>query len=93
MVEVCKASGVNFVVMCTHTVDMAMATLVKDRAITTTAGATYNKGDYFKLSDADRELVNEMVEDITIATRLLSLLSNKKLSASKQELRNDHQEC
>lgn len=39
--------------------------------------------------DDHRELVNEKVEEICITTRLLSLSSNKKFGASKQEFRND----
>ena len=75
--------------LCTHAVDMAMVTLVKDDSITVSGGGTYKKGDYFSLRNDHRELVDDKTEEIMIATRLLSLSSNKRFAASKQELRND----
>ena len=51
------------------------------------------KGDgaasYFDLNTTNRQLVDNRVEEICIATRVLSISSNKKFSASKQELKND----
>lgn len=87
IVEVCKASGVNFALMCTHTVDMVISTLAKEGLIS--KGGKFKDGTYFDLDNAERELVNDKAEETCIATRLLSLSSNKKFSASKQELRND----
>ena len=49
----------------------------------------YIDGGYFKLTGDHRDLVDERTEDICIATKLLSLSSNKKFGGSKQELRND----
>ena len=49
----------------------------------------YKDGGYFQLREEHRELVDERAEDICIATRLLSLSSNKKFAASKQELHED----
>lgn len=49
----------------------------------------YKDGDYFNLTNSERNLVDKRAEEICIATRLLSLSSNKKFSGSKQELRND----
>ena len=87
IVEVCKTSGVNFALMCTHTVDMAISTLAKEGLIS--KRGKFKDRTYFDLNDAERELVNNKTEEICIATRLLSLSSNKKFSTSKQELRND----
>ena len=87
IVEVCKASGINFPLLCTHTVDMVMATLSADGTIV--HQGKYKDGGYFKLTEDHRDLVNEKAEEIFIATRLLSLSLNKKFGASKQELRND----
>ena len=87
MVEVCKASGVNFALLCTHTVDMAVNMLHNEGEISLTW--KYKDGIYLKLDDDKRELVNDRAEEICIATRLLSLSSNKKFLASRQELRND----
>ena len=52
-------------------------------------GARYKDGSYFKLNKASIEMIDERAEEICIVTRLLSLSSNKKFSASKQELKND----
>ena len=81
MLEICKESGVNFVLMCTHTVDMAMKTLSKEKCIT--HPGKYMDGGYYKLSVEDRELVDKKAEEICITARLLSLSSNKKFSGSK----------
>jgi len=89
IVEVYKASGVNFAMLCTHIVDMAMTSLVKERSITVSSTGKFKNGDYFTLSNDHRDLVNEKAEEICIATRLLHLSSNKKLFASKKELCND----
>ena len=79
MVEVCKASGVNFALLCTHTVDMAVNMLHNEGEISLTG--KYKDGIYLQVNDDERELVNDRAEEICIATRLLSLSSNKKFSA------------
>ena len=81
MVEVCKASGVNFALMCTYTVDMAMEELYNDRLIT--KSGKYSDGVYFQLNSDEQKLVNDKAEEICITTRLLSLAADKKFSASK----------
>ena len=87
MVEVCKASGVNFALICTHTVNMAIKKLHSDGELATVG--KYEDGFYFSFNDKERELVNDTAEEICIATRLLSLSSDEKFGASKQELKND----
>jgi len=86
IVEVYKASGVNFALLCTHTVDMAMKTLHSEGKI----GAAdvpcgkYKDGAYFTLDAAYRALVDETSEEINISVRLLSLASkNYSLQVSK----------
>ena len=49
----------------------------------------YKDGVYFRLNENERYLVNDRADEICIATRLLSLSSNKKFAAGKQELRKD----
>ena len=87
MVEVCKASGVNFALLFTHTIDMAVSILNNEGEISLTG--KYKNGIYLKLNDNERELVNDRADEICITTSFLSLSSNKKFSASKKELRND----
>jgi len=55
-VVVCKASGVNFSLMCTYTVDMAMEELYNDRLIT--QSEKYSDGVYFQLNTDEKKLVN-----------------------------------
>ena len=86
MVEVCKASGVNFPMLCIHTVNMAMNMLHTEGEIFQTG--KYKDSVYFRLNENKIDLVNDRVDEIYIATKLLSLSSNKKVAASKQELRN-----
>ena len=85
IVEVCKASGINFPLLYTHTIDMAIKSLNKEDAITATGG--YKDGTYFSLGQAMREVVSQRAEEICIANRMLSPVLNKKFAASKQELR------
>ena len=87
MIEVCKASVLIFALFCIHTVDMAVNMLHNEGEISLTG--KYKDGVYLKLNDDERELVSDRVEEIYITTRFLSLSSNKKFSASKQELRNN----
>lgn len=69
IIEVCKASGINFAVLCSSNVDMAMKTLFKAKKITNSD--TYKDGTYFRLSRNERKLVNDMAEDICQLTRFL----------------------
>ena len=87
IIEVCKASGINFSVMCSANVDMAIKSLNLVGEISTSG--TYKDGTYFKLTEDERELVDQKAEEICLATRFLSLSSNKLHSQSKQELQND----
>ena len=73
MIEICKASGINFAVICSANVYMAMKTLFKAKKITNSG--TYKDGTYFKLSDDERKLVDDMAEEICLSTRFLSLSS------------------
>ena len=51
VIEMCKASKVNFALLCTDNIDMSMNTLRNEGKITTTG--TYANGDYFKLTDPE----------------------------------------
>ena len=86
-VEMCKASKVNFAMICTENIDMAMTTLRNNGKITTTG--SYADGAYYRLNDIERPLVDSMAEEICLSTRFLSLASNKLHMWSKQELVND----
>ena len=70
----CKASRINFAVMCSANVDMAMAELYATRAIT--KQVTYKDGGYFKINETERKLVDDRAEEICLSTRFLSLSSN-----------------
>ena len=87
VVEMCKASSINFALMCTANIDMAMKELGKSSKIKKTG--TFSDGTYFTLDDADRNLVDKMAEEICLSTRFLSLSSDAIHSGSKQELAND----
>ena len=87
IVEVCKASTINFAMMCTANVDMAMKILHNDNKIS--KNGKYEDGTYFELTKDERKLVDEMAEEICLSTRFLSLSSNRLHGASKQELKND----
>jgi len=87
MVDVCKASSVNFALLCTHTVDMAMKALYSESKLFSLG--KWKDGHYFKLNDDERIRVDNIAKEICLATRLLSLSSNKVFSANKQELNND----
>ena len=60
--------------MCSAKIDMAFKNLHDSNHIS--SGGTYKGGD-FKLDDATRQLVDEKAEEICLATRFLSLSSNK----------------
>jgi hypothetical protein len=83
----CKASKVNFAIMCTKNIDTVLTTLRVEKKITNTG--LYKDGDYFNLNDAERILVDKMLEEICLCTRFLSLASDKLHAARKQELAND----
>ena len=87
IVEVCEASGINFAVMCTANVNTAIKTLHDNGKIT--SNGTYKDGKYFSMSDTDRNMVDDMAEEIYLSTRFLSLSSDRLHGASKQELKND----
>ena len=50
LVEVCKASGVNFALLCTYNIDMAMKSLYDAGEITTTG--KFKNDDYFRLEES-----------------------------------------
>ena len=85
--EMCEAISINFAVMCSANVNMAMKTLKIEGKIT--ESGTYKDETYIKLKDDHRTLVDKMARKFCLSTRFLSLASNKLHSASKQELRND----
>ena len=87
VVEVCKANGVNFSVLCSANVNMAIRILHDQKKIDQMG--TYDDGIYFKLSTKDRKFVDAVAEEICLSTSFLSLASNRLHSASKQELKND----
>ena len=76
VIEVRKVSGVNFALLCTNTVDMAMEKL-HDEGVLTNKLKSYKDGGYFVLDEDKRNAVNERADEICIATRLLSLSSKK----------------
>ena len=85
MVEVCKASVINFSLMYTHNIDAAMKKILKDGSIS--ASGTYADGTYSRHNEVHMKLVNDVAEEICLLTRLLSLLNDTLHSASKQELK------
>ena len=87
LIQVCKANNINFALMCTTNIDMAMKQLHSDGKISTSG--TFKDGNYFLLSKDDRQLVDDMAEEICLSTRFLSLASDRLHSASKQELKNN----
>ena len=80
------ASGINFSVLCSANVDVAIEVLNKQNKISVTG--TYKYGTCFVFSKDDRVLVDAMAEDICLSTRFLLLASNELHSSSKQELKN-----
>lgn len=64
---------------------MSIKTLNDNREIDTKG--TYRDGTYFKLSTNNRKLVDNQAEEICLATRFLSLPSNKVHSQNKHELK------
>ena len=57
------------------------------KVVGTYNGNAFGKESYFDLSAAPRGLVNDRVEEICIATHMLSLASNKKLGRVNESLR------
>jgi len=62
MVEVCKASGINFALMCTHNINAAMKQLHKDGKITDEG--TFEDGTYTALYEDDKKLADCLSEEI-----------------------------
>ena len=87
LVEVAKASGVNFGLLCTNNIDIAMQSLYDAKDIS--HGGTFKDDKYHKLDEDERKMVEDKAAEICIATRFLSLSSDKLHSASKQEMKND----
>lgn len=85
--EMCKANGINFAVICSANVNIAIKTLYEKNKIS--CKRTYEDGTYFKLSNENRKLVDKVAKEICLSTRFLSLASNKLHAAGKQALRND----
>ena len=81
IIEVCKANGINFSVLCSANVDMALKVLHKQGKIS--INGSYKEGTYFELSSDERALVDEMAEEVCLSTRFLSLASNKLHAQSK----------
>ena len=87
IVEVCKASGISFALMCDANVDMVMHQLHKNNTISKTGN--FKDSVNYTLSDEERVFVDEMAEETCVPTRFLSLSNNKLHFKSKQELKND----
>lgn len=73
--------------MCLANVDMAITTLYASGEIS--KKDTYKDETYFVLKSDKRKLVDNHAKEICLATRFLSLSSNKLHSQCKQELKND----
>ena len=58
VVEMCRASSINFALMCIAKIDMAMKEQEKNSKIK--RSGTFDDGTYFEIDDADRTLVNKM---------------------------------
>jgi len=87
IVEVCKTSGNNFALMRDSSVDMAIEHLYKGGK--TSKDGKFKDGTYYSLPKEDKEIAEEMEEEICLSKRFLSLSSNKLHFESKQELKND----
>ena len=86
MVEMYKTSKINFVLLYTENIDMALTILRAESKITATG--LYNVGAY-RLKESKQVLVDKMVAEIYLSTRFLSLGSDKLHMWSKQELVNN----
>lgn len=71
IVKVCKASGVNFSVLCSTNIDMAIAELNSTSEIKKTG--TYKSGVYFKVEDSEMNVDDDRANKTCISTRFLSL--------------------
>ena len=87
VVEVCKASGVNFALLCTANIDIAIKHLHSNGKIS--KSGKYSNGVYFNITDNERKLVDKMAEEICLSTRFLALSCDAVHYKSKQELKND----
>lgn len=81
VVEMCKASGTNFSIICTANIDLAMKDLEDNGKIKT--GGSFKDGGYLKLDGVDSAVVDKMTEEICLSTRFLSLSFNSIHSGSK----------
>ena len=75
VVELCKASGVNFSVMCSANVDMAIKTFHASGEIS--KEGTYIDETYFVLDPDERKLVDNHSKEICLATHFLFLSSDR----------------
>ena len=78
-VDICKASKINFSLMCTTNVDMAMKELWN--SVEVTKQGTFDDGTYFILNQAIRGLVDARAEEICLATRILYSLSTSCIAS------------
>ena len=73
--------------MCSAKIGMALKALHNSNHIPSVG--TYKGGDYSKLDNATRQLVDEKAEVIWLATRFLSLSSNNLHCHSKQDIKRN----
>ena len=86
IVEVCRASGINFATMCTANIDTAIKVLYKDEKIA--ISGEYKDRTYFKMNNDERKLVDNMAEEIYVSTRFLLLSSNTTCLLSHDHKKN-----
>ena len=87
IIEVFKTSGINFSVMSFANIDMSFTSLHNSNQIQ--SRSIYKVGDYFKLGDVTRKLVDNKSKEICLSTCFISLSFNKFHYRSKQELVNN----
>lgn len=85
IMKVCKASGLNFVLMYDAYINMVMEQLYSNR--TMSKSGKFKDEVYYTLSGGDRKCVDKMAEEICLSTILLLLHNNKLHYKSKQELK------
>ena len=79
--EMCKASGINFAVLCSANVNMVIQTLADEGKLVdvtnnTKIVGTYEDGIYFTLTKEQRTMVDKVAENICLSIRFLSPSSN-----------------
>ena len=82
IVEVCKASCVNFAILCTSNVDIMIESLHSKGKITKTG--KYKDEVYSTLTKEERALVDKTVENFCLETRFLLLAADNLHYKSKQ---------